>query len=116
MKITLSAQGISLEVDVSDYKAITVYRGLAEKLLAHAGKKEIADVSVVKMNPEKAKTLDVAEIVRSAIITDMPHGIKPMPTPVSLPQEDDKNILEESAGENPPRRSPMSEKGIKDFC
>ncbi len=40
MKITLSAQGISLEVDVSDYKAITVYRGLAEKLLAHAGKKK----------------------------------------------------------------------------
>ena len=102
MKITLSAQGISLEVEVSDYKAITVYRGLAEKLLTHAGKTEIADVSVVKMNPEKVKTLDVAEIVRSAITTDMPHGIKPMPTPVLLPQEDDKNILEESAGENPP--------------
>lgn len=102
MKIVLSAQGASLDVEVPDYKAMTVYRGLAEKLLAHAEKTEIADVSVVKMNPEKAKTLDVSEIVRSAITTHMPHGIKPMPASVSLPQEDDKNLQKEPNEENPP--------------
>lgn len=115
MKIVLSAQGASLNVEVPDDKAMTVYRGLAEKLLTHAGKTEIADVSVIKMNPEKAKTLDVAEIVRSAITTDMPHGIKPIPTPVSMLREDDKNIPEEPAGENPPPQESDEGKGYKGF-
>lgn len=37
MKIRLSAQGMSLNVEVQDDKAMAVYRGLAEKLLIHAG-------------------------------------------------------------------------------
>ena len=36
MKIRLSAQGMSLNVEVTDDKAMTVYRGMAEKLLVHA--------------------------------------------------------------------------------
>lgn len=36
MKIRLSTQGMSLNVEVPETKAIMVYRGLAEKLLIHA--------------------------------------------------------------------------------
>lgn len=40
MKIRLSTQGMSLNVEVPEIKAMMVYRGLAEKLLMHAGQQE----------------------------------------------------------------------------
>ena len=40
MKIRLSTQGMSLNVEVPEDKAMTVYRGLAEKLLMYAGTQE----------------------------------------------------------------------------
>lgn len=40
MKIRLSTQGMSLNVEVPEIKAMMVYRGLAEKLLMHAGVQE----------------------------------------------------------------------------
>ena len=37
MKIRLSMQGASLNVEVSDKKAMGIYRGLAERLLLQTG-------------------------------------------------------------------------------
>ena len=40
MKIRLSMQGASLNVEVSDKKAMGIYRGLAERLLLQTGASE----------------------------------------------------------------------------
>ena len=40
MKIRLSMQGASLNVEVSDKKAMRIYRGLAERLLLQTGVSE----------------------------------------------------------------------------
>lgn len=106
MKITLSAQGISLEVEVSDYKAITVYRGLAEKLLIHAElqkttatPKALNKSEVVITRPDKKSSLDtyddVFEHIRSAINAEQRIEIE-------SGQEDDEDLPEEPAEENAP--------------
>ena len=106
MKITLSAQGISLEVEVSDYKAITVYRGLAEKLLIHAElqkttatPKALNKPEVVITRPDKKSSLDtyddVFEHIRSAINAEQRIEIE-------SGQEDDEDLPEEPAEENVP--------------
>ena len=67
MKIRLSVQGASLNVEVSDKKAMGIYRGLAERLLLQAGasesqtdKEEEAEKSPVKIvSPVKT---DITEI------------------------------------------------------
>ena len=78
MKIRLSAQGMSLNVEVTDDKAMTVYRGMAEKLLVHAElqkttatPKALNKPEVVITRPDKKSSLDtyddVFEHIRSAI-------------------------------------------------
>lgn len=67
MKIRLSMQGASLNVEVSDKKAMGIYRELAERLLLQAGasesqtdKEEEAEKSPVKIvSPVKT---DITEI------------------------------------------------------
>lgn len=122
MKITLSAQGISLEVEVSDYKAITVYRGLAEKLLIHAElqkttatPKALNKPEVVITRPDKKSSLDtyddVFEHIRSAINAEQRIEIE-------SGQEDDEDLPEEPAEENaPPQELDMTDKpkGYKGF-
>ena len=101
MKIALSAQGISLEVEVPDYKAITVYRGLAEKLLIHAElqkttatPKALNKPEVVITRPDKKSSLDtyddVFDHIRSAINAEQRIEIE-------SGQEDDEDLPEEPA-------------------
>lgn len=122
MKIALSAQGISLEVEVSDYKAITVYRGLAEKLLIHAKLQKTTEIpkalnepEVVITRPDKKSSLDtyddVFEHIRSAIKAEQRIEIE-------SGQEDDEDLPEEPAEENaPPQEPDMTDKpkGYKGF-
>lgn len=106
MKIRLSAQGISLNVEVQDDKAMTVYRGLAEKLLIHAElqkttatPKALNKPEVVITRPDKKSSLDtyddVFEHIRSAIEAEQRIEIE-------SGQEDDEDLPEEPAEENAP--------------
>lgn len=51
MKIRLSTQGMSLNVEVPEIKAMMVYRGLAEKLLMHAGPQEVQTPKTIVIKP-----------------------------------------------------------------
>ena len=122
MKIRLSAQGISLNVEVQDDKAMTVYRGLAEKLLVHAElqkttatPKALNKPEVVITRPDKKSSLDtyddVFEHIRSAIKAEQRIEIE-------SGQEDDEDLPEEPAEENaPPQEPDMTDKtkGYKGF-
>ena len=122
MKIRLSAQGMSLNVEVTDDKAMTVYRGMAEKLLVHAElqkttatPKALNKPEVVITRPDKKSSLDtyddVFEHIRSAIKAEQRIEIE-------SGQEDDEDLPEEPAEENAPSQEPdMTDKtkGYKGF-
>ena len=109
MKIALSAQNISLKVEVPDGKAMTIYRGLAEKLLIHAEPqkatttlKALNEPEVAITKPDKKSSIDtyddVFEHIRSAIKAEQQIEAETGP-------EDDEDFPEEPAEENAPRRS-----------
>ena len=78
MKIRLSMQGMSLNVEVSEDKAMHVYRGLAEKLLlqvAGVEKNVVPNIAV-----EGKATVDktaVAESVKHLVEEDMQNKLDP---------------------------------------
>lgn len=119
MKIRLSAQGMSLNVEVPDDKAMTVYRGMAEKLLLHAGETgTVYEPKVVVAKPEKMNASEITEAVRVALETEMQQGKKSLSDPVLPSQEDDEDLPEEPAEENaPPQEPDMTDKpkGYKGF-
>ena len=106
MKIRLSAQGMSLNVEVQDDKAMAVYRGLAEKLLIHAGETGTAyNPKVVVVKPGGIKAPEVTEMIREALEAELQQGKESLPEPVPPEQDDDEDLPEEPAGENPPPRT-----------
>lgn len=105
MKIRLSAQGMSLNVEVADNKAMTVYRGLAEKLLVHAGETGTAYEPKVVVKPEKMNAPEVTGLIRDALEAELQQGKESLPEPVLPSQEDDEDLPKEPAEENAPHRS-----------
>lgn len=79
MKIRLSTQGMSLNVEVPEIKAMMVYRGLAEKLLMHAGVQEAG--SAVKVTVVKPKDVIVPETDENAGATEKDEKQEPETAP-----------------------------------
>lgn len=104
MKIRLSMQGASLNVEVSDKKAMGIYRGLAERLLLQTGAPES---QTEKEEAEKSP----AKIVREDVnMKDEPEERNPFSPLIRVAEEAQHNFqnamsgLVNSLSENEPER------------
>ena len=103
MKIRLSVQGASLNVEVSDKKAMGIYRGLAERLLLQAGASE------AQAEKEEEAEKSPVKIV-SPVKTDITEIKKENPdlfSPLIKTEEEERNDMPEFASppsENEPER------------
>lgn len=102
MKIWLSVQGTSLNVEVSDKKAMGIYRGLAERLLLQAGASES------QTDKEEEAEKSPVKIV-SPVKTDITEIKKENPdlfSPLIKTEEEERNDIPEfvSPSENEPEQ------------
>lgn len=102
MKIRLSVQGASLNVEVSDKKAMGIYRGLAERLLLQAGASES------QTDKEEEAEKSPVKIV-SPVKTDITEIKKENPdlfSPLIKTEEEERNDIPEfiSPSENEPEQ------------
>ena len=104
MKIRLSMQGASLNVEVSDKKAMGIYRGLAERLLLQTGASE------PQTEKEKAEK-PPAKIVREDVnMKDEPEERSPFSPLIRVAEEAQHNFqnamsgLANSLSENEPEQ------------
>ena len=102
MKIRLSMQGASLNVEVSDKKAMGIYRGLAERLLLQAGASES------QTDKEEEAEKSPVKIV-SPVKTDITEIKKENPdlfSPLIKTEEEERNDIPEfiSPSENEPEQ------------
>lgn len=102
MKIWLAVQGASLNVEVSDKKAMGIYRGLAERLLLQAGASES------QTDKEEEAEKSPVKIV-SPVKTDITEIKKENPdlfSPLIKTEEEERNDIPEfvSPSENEPKQ------------
>lgn len=102
MKIRLSMQGASLNVEVSDKKAMGIYRGLAERLLLQTGASE--------SQTEKEEEAEKSPVkIVSPVKTDITEIKKENPdlfSPLIKTEEEERNDIPEfvSPSENEPEQ------------
>ena len=108
MKIRLSAPGMSLGVEVPEEKAMNVYRGLAEKLLIHAGDQT---TYAPKITVSKNELVEVSKVADSISQTIKDKLQSPESEPTDLPEEP----AEESEEIAPPPEQNMTEDGHRGF-
>ena len=89
MKIWLSMQGASLNVEVSDKKAMGIYRGLAERLLLQTGASES---QTEKEEAEKPPTKIVREDVN---MKDEPEERDPFSPLIRVAEESKHNLCQD---------------------
>ena len=92
MKIRLSMQGASLNVEVSDKKAMGIYRGLAERLLLQTG---VSESQTEKEEAEKPPEKIVREDVN---MKDEPEEQGPFSPLIRVAEEAQHNFQNAMSG------------------